>query len=92
MYSQRTKENLTENKSKLLRITRAQFVNLLIFYLIAHGGILFILNSMYWDSWTNFNMIPEFILKTSGDIGNPFSVTSHINICFLIIYSYDVLF
>ena len=54
-------------------ISKTHFMQFIILYLIAHGGILFISQAIYWDDWTLFNMHPELILdmfKQAGAFGN----------------------
>ena len=56
----------------MFQMTRRQFFQLILLYIIAHGGILFIANAVYWDDWTIFNtnaaqIIDQF--KQSGLVG-----------------------
>ncbi len=52
------------------QIPRAQFLKLLIFYTIAHMGIFFILNAVYWDDWILNNMSHEAILNIHKESGH----------------------
>ena len=53
---------------KIFGISRDHFHKLLIFYLIAHGGIFFIFNAIYWDDWTLYNVENSIIIETFHDI------------------------
>ena len=47
-------------------------LQLFLIYLICHGGIFFILNSIYWDDWTLFNTSEKTIFSTFKQAGGSF--------------------
>jgi hypothetical protein len=49
-----------------------------IFYLIAHGGLLFIPNALYWDDWIVYQSTPEFIYKIVSQLGSALNINAHI--------------
>lgn len=57
---------------------------LFLFYLIAHGGILFIPNAIYWDDWTLYKVDPEVILDTFQQAGSMFNIGGHMHNLFLV--------
>lgn len=62
-------------------------------YLVAHGGILFILNAIYWDDWTLWNNAPATILDEFRQLGSPFNLYGHIHVGMLAVgpWAYKVL-
>ena len=47
-------------------------IQLFFIYLICHGGLFLILDSVYWDDWTLFNVDNSFILSTFKQSGGAF--------------------
>lgn len=56
---------------------------LFVIYLIAHGGILFIPNAIYWDDWTLYGVTPEVIYDTGRQAGSMFNLSGHMRVAFL---------
>jgi hypothetical protein len=55
---------------KLFFIPQAYFISLMIFYVIAHGGIVLISQAVYWDDWTIINLPPTLIKKLFKEAGS----------------------
>lgn len=51
---------------------RRYFCRLFVYYLIAHGGILLLLDAVYWDDWVPYLESPQTIYKTSVMAGTPY--------------------
>jgi hypothetical protein len=56
---------------------------LILFYFLAHGGVLFIPNAIYWDDWILFGVAPEKILNTFRQAGSIFNIAGHLHNFFL---------
>lgn len=55
-------------------------IQLFFIYLICHGGLFFILDSVYWDDWTLFNVDNSLILSTFKQSGGAFfNFTGHLH-------------
>jgi hypothetical protein len=52
-------------------------------YLIAHGGIFFISNSIYWDDWTLYNTDSKFIVDNFRQAGTIFAWPAYLHIFLL---------
>ncbi len=60
-------------------IDSASFFSLLIFYSLAHIGLLFILDAIYWDDWTLYNVQPESIFETYKMAGAVFNWVAYLH-------------
>lgn len=59
------------HKDKLFQIsTKTELFQLVIFYTLAHVGILFLLNAKYWDDWVFYSSSPEQILTLCKQLGS----------------------
>jgi len=61
------------------------FFILLIVYLLAHGGIFLILNSVFWDDWTVYNVNPTMLLNHNAMFGSILRWNAHMNIALLLL-------
>lgn len=59
------------------------FCLLFVFYLVAHGGILFIPAAIYWDDWTLYQVSPEYVLENFRLLGSVLNVIGHAHNTFL---------
>lgn len=59
------------------------FVNLFVFYLIAHGGILLIPNAIYWDDWVLYGVSSQSIYRTFQMSGSMFNLFGHLHVSML---------
>jgi hypothetical protein len=53
---------------------------LVFFYLLAHGGLLLVSNSIYWDDWLLYRTEPSVILDTFKQTGSMFNVAAYMHI------------
>lgn len=63
--------------NSFFQIPKSQFLQLILLYTVAQGGILFLTNSIYWDDWALFGTTPNpnkilETLKQHGSFGNEF--------------------
>ncbi len=54
-----------------------------IFYLIAHGGILLIPNTVYWDGWVLARSSPEVIFDKFSQAGSMFNFHGYLHVAML---------
>lgn len=59
------------------------FATLFLFYFIAHGGILFIPNAIYWDDWILYQANPKIILDIFQQTGSIFNLSGYTHNFFL---------
>lgn len=52
---------------------------LVLSYLIAHGGVFFILSAIYWDDWVLYNHDAGDILSRFAMAGTPFGLVGHMH-------------
>ncbi len=71
------------NKLSKIPEDNKYYIILLIFYSIAHGGILFIHDAIYWDDWTLYKVSPGVILDTFRQAGSMFNLAGHMHNLFL---------
>jgi hypothetical protein len=57
------------NQMRIMLINNNFEIKLFFFYLLCHGGIFFILNSIYWDDWMLFNMEPHIYKEMFSQAG-----------------------
>lgn len=57
------------NRKLILGIPFKEFLHLFVLYTVAHGGIFFILQAVYWDDWVLFGNKSEVILDTFKQAG-----------------------
>lgn len=61
----------------------AYFVALLIPYTVAHGGLLLILNAVYWDDWTVFGHRMATMLSRFETTGSVFNLRGYLHLTML---------
>ena len=61
----------------------AYFVALLIPYTVAHGGLLLILNAVYWDDWTVFGHRMATMLSRFETTGSVFNLRGYLHLAML---------
>jgi hypothetical protein len=66
------------DKFKLNLKDKKDLTILFLFYLIAHGGLLFIPNALYWDDWIAYQSTSEFIYKFVSHLGSALNINAHI--------------
>jgi hypothetical protein len=54
-----------------------------IFYLLAHGGILFIPNALYWDDWVWYDNSPDALMKATLEMGRVFYWLTYLHVFIL---------
>jgi len=59
------------------------FAYLGFFYLLAHGGIFFISDAIYWDDWALWNHQSNSIMELSNMIGSMFNLLGYLHISML---------
>jgi hypothetical protein len=64
-------------------VERDYFLDLLVIYAIAHGGLLLISNAVYWDDWTIYNVSHDAILDTFKMSGVPFNSFGYLHIAII---------
>lgn len=52
------------SESRILGVRANHFLILLALYTVAHGGLAFILNAVYWDDWTLYHVPARTVLET----------------------------
>lgn len=75
---------ITTHKSQ----NSTHFLWLAFFYSIAHGGILFIPNAIYWDDWTLHQVDSAIIVDTFKQVGIMLNWVGHLHIYLLHIGSW----
>ncbi len=63
--------------------TNSDIIHLGIFYLIAHGGIFFIPNAVFWDDWVLFNQDQMIILDIFRQAGSIFNISGYLHLIML---------
>jgi len=69
----------------LCDFSEKKFISILfLYYLIAHGGILFILNAIYWDDWVLYNVNQNIIFDKFNQAGKMFNISGYMHNYFLL--------
>jgi hypothetical protein len=82
-----TSKNLDENARN------SNWIPLVVFYTVMHGGILLIPNAIYWDDWVLYRSSPETILDTFRQAGAIVGWTGYLHLGLLHLgpWSYKIL-
>lgn len=67
----------------LFRIESSYLVSLLVLYVIAHGGIVLVLNAVYWDDWTVRATNIVGMLKRFESTGSMFNLRGYLHFAML---------
>ena len=67
----------------MFRDSKNEIALLLIFYAIAHGGILLIPNAIYWDDWTLYHVPSTIIIDKFMQAGSMFNLTGYLHVAML---------
>lgn len=57
------------SETRILGVRANHFLTLLALYTIAHGGLAFILNAVYWDDWVLYHVPARTVLETFSMAG-----------------------
>jgi hypothetical protein len=71
--------NFNSKDKSIFGIDSASFFSLFIFYSLAHLGLLFILDAVYWDDWTLYNVRSESIFETYKMAGAVFNWVAYLH-------------
>jgi len=52
---------------------------LILFYLISHGMILFLMDAIYWDDWVLWNMNESDVFKMFDQAGSPLNIAGYLH-------------
>jgi hypothetical protein len=74
---------LVSSKNIIFGKKMKTYIYLFIFYVLAHGGIFFFPNAIFWDDYTLFEMDDRLILDTFSQLGSFFNLSGYIHIFFL---------
>jgi hypothetical protein len=81
MYSQFSRKNIISALS--LGMPEKFFIKLFFLYTVAHIGLLFVANAIYWDDLTLYQQPPDVIFSTFDEAGSMFNVTAYLHIAML---------
>lgn len=65
---------------KIMKSNIKYYLILFLFYCLAHFGLFFISNGIYWDDWAIYRSNPEILLSISKRMGKMFDLEAYLHI------------